>query len=534
VDLKASVAAALARARQRRPPLPPPTAEQPSWSGAWVHDGTRRWLVAQRGRLRLHPLPGATFVLLDVRVFGPRRTVLYCTVSLRRDGIVHEYGPFASAALAPWRRHVVTLSLPDTVQAGDEIEVAVSRAPLWAVASPLRVAVERAWLAGAQATHEQVAVVVLNWKRADETARCVESLQRADLRGARILIVDNGSGDGSAEQLRARFPDVELLALAENQGYAGGNNAGIRRAIANGARAVLVLNNDTVVAEDFFTPLLWALNSDPHVAAVTSVIMRMDRPDMLESAFLEIYWGHGIVRHFGVNALPGEGFDYRRPVGVAVGCSVLLSVAALQDIGMLSEEFFAYHEEVDWCARAARADWRILYEPLSRVWHDRSKSTGELSAPLTVERSLAVGPQLPNPIPLTWNPVKVYLGARNAVRFIQRNASLRQRVYFWLHSAYAVPLEALAAVMRQESALKIGAWSYRRALALYCSAGGSEPAPPLWRQLLSLPRILLWDLPRDVRTAAREGRLREIAELLRGLRDGILRRPLPLQRLKLR
>ncbi|MDX2168158.1 MAG: glycosyltransferase family 2 protein [Deltaproteobacteria bacterium] len=515
-------------------PLDPPSPGAPSWSGGWLHDGRRHWLVARRGRLRLHPAPGASFALLAFRLLGPGRTTLCCTLQLRRQGLVHEYGPYFGVALAPWKRHVLTLALPVAIEAGDEIEITVAREPWWQAAQPLRVAVERAWLAGPQATHEQVTIVVLNWKRADETARCVESLQRADLHGARILIVDNGSGDGSAEQLRARFPDVELLALPENRGYAGGNNAGIRRAIAAGARAVLVLNNDTVVAEDFFTPLLWALNADPHVAAVTSVILRMDRPDMLESAFLEIYWGHGIVRHFGVNALPAEGFNYRREVGVAVGCSVLLSVDALQEIGLLNEEFFAYHEEVDWCARAARGDWRVIYEPLSRVWHDRSKSTGELSAPLTVARSVARGPQLPNPVPLTWNPVKVYLGARNAVRFIHLNASPKQRLYFWLHSAYAVPLEALAAVMRQESALKIGAWSYRRALEIYCTDGDTRPAPPLWRQLLALPRILLWDLPRDLRLAQREGRLREIAELLRGLRDGLLRRPLPLQRLKLR
>jgi GT2 family glycosyltransferase len=95
--------------------------------------------------------------------------------------------------------------------------------------------------------------------------------------------------------------------LPQNSGYAGGNNAGIQAALADGAHAVLLLNNDTEVAPDFLSPLLWALNSDPHVAAVSSAILRMDHRELLDVAYLSLYWGHGIVRHHGVNALPGEG-----------------------------------------------------------------------------------------------------------------------------------------------------------------------------------------------------------------------------------
>ncbi|MGH7292272.1 MAG: glycosyltransferase family 2 protein, partial [Myxococcota bacterium] len=297
--------------------------------------------------------------------------------------------------------------------------------------------------------------------------------------------------------------------------------------------------NDTVVAHDFLPPLLWALNADSRVAAVSSAILRMDHDDLLDVAYLSVYWGHGIVRHHGVNKFPGEGFVNRVDVDVAVGCSVLLSGEALADLGPLDAGYFAYHEEVDWCTRARRAGWRVLYQPLSRVWHAGSQSTGALATPLTVERRAAsAGPELATPIALTWNPVRTYLGARNTVRFVRLNGRLRERLYFWLHSAYAVPLEALAAIMRQETALKIGAWSYRRALQLYARGDGipPSPTPPAIgvRELLALPGVLLWRLPRDSMRAYREGRLAQIAELLRILWDGLLGRPLPLERLKLR
>src|SRR5262245_64755150 len=136
-------------------------------------------------------------------------------------------------------------------------------------------------------TPADVAVLVLNWNKRDVTLACVASLTAADLGGATIWVVDNGSADGSVEAIRARFPAVRTVALPENRGYAGGNNAGIRAALETGARAVLLLNNDTEVARDFLSPLLEVLNGDPRTAAVSSAIMRLDSPTVLQQAWCD-------------------------------------------------------------------------------------------------------------------------------------------------------------------------------------------------------------------------------------------------------
>ena len=399
--------------------------------------------------------------------------------------------------------------------------------------------VRRVWLRGTRLAHADVTIVVLNWKRPRETIACLESLDAANLRGASILVVDNGSRDGSVDLIRQRFPDQRILCLPENLGYSGGNNAGIRAALADGAKAVLILNNDTRVAPDFLDPLLWVLNTDAKAAAVSSGVLRSDCVDtpVLESAYLEIYWGHGIILHYGVNALPSDGFDYLREVEVIVGCSVLFSADALNEIGALDESYFAYHEEVEWCFRARAAGYRVYWQPYSRVWHSKSTSTSALASAPAGERARTAGPQLPSAMPLTWNPVQTYLGARNALRFIRRHATLRQKVYFALSSLYGVPLEFLAAVTRQEAALKIGAFSYGKALSLYCANpdGLVEPPPAsALTRLLRLPGVLFRALPRDVRLARREGRLGQVREHVRGVWDGILDRPLPLERLGLR
>src|SRR5207302_10036612 len=142
------------------------------------------------------------------------------------------------------------------------------------------------------------------------TVACVESRAAAKLGGAAILVVDNGSRDGSVATIRARFPALPIIELPENRGYAGGNNAGMRAALDAGAGAVLLLNNDTVVAPDFLPPLREVMNADPRAAAVSSAVMRADSPLVLDVAHLDVYFGHGLVHRRGVNALPGEGFDH--------------------------------------------------------------------------------------------------------------------------------------------------------------------------------------------------------------------------------
>src|SRR5262249_24110048 len=135
---------------------------------------------------------------------------------------------------------------------------------------------------------QRVAVIVLNWNGRDDTLACLESLAAADLGGAAVVVVDNGSRHGSIQAVPAPLSPLALRAPPGRRGYAGGNKAGIGAALDWGADAVLLLNNDTRVAPDFLPPLLWALNETPDAAAVCSSIHRMDRPDMLDVAYAEV------------------------------------------------------------------------------------------------------------------------------------------------------------------------------------------------------------------------------------------------------
>src|SRR5262249_23470790 len=159
------------------------------------------------------------------------------------------------------------------------------------------------------------------------------------------------------------------------------------------------------------------------------------------TAYLQIFFGHGLVRRRGMNALPGEGYDLVEPIDAGIGCSLLVSREAIDAVGVLDEEYFAYHEEVDWCWRARLAGWVAVYQPYSRVYHEGSRSTN--AAP-RARRRVKAGPELPNAIPLTWSPIRTYLGSRNEVRFLKKHANPFQFAAYWLSTAYHVPLEYLA------------------------------------------------------------------------------------------
>jgi GT2 family glycosyltransferase len=386
----------------------------------------------------------------------------------------------------------------------------------------------------------RITIIVLNWNLREETLACLASLGRAELRGARVMVVDNGSRDGSVEAIRARFPDVEVVALPENRGYAGGNNAGIRAALEAGADAVLLLNNDTEVAPDFLLPLIAAYEHVPGVGAVSSAILRQDRPEMLDVAYSEVRFDRRhVVRIVGVNKMMGHGFDRRQEVDVAIGCSLLISAEALRTVGLFDEEFFAYHEEVDWCLRARQWNFRIFYEPFSRVYHRGSRSTTRLGTTPAPAPRRPDEAELPNAEAPPWNPVRAYLGARNIIRLLRIHASTEDKRAFLRACVRELPREFLAVVWGREGWMTLGRWEWAD-VARFCFVERHPwlarlPGPVRAAVLAVLvPFDVLVGVPHEVWRAGRAGRLTQFLAYLRGLRDGYLKRPIPFARLGLR
>jgi hypothetical protein len=181
-------------------------------------------------------------------------------------------------------------------------------------------------------------------------------------------VLDNASTDGSVEAIRAAHPDVRLIELAENKGYAGNNNIGIAAALEQGADWVLVLNEDTELAPDCLERLVAAGMSDVHAAFVGPLVYHHSEPELIQSAGVELgaWWES---HHIGQDEVDRGQFATMRAVPALSGCALLVRAAAIRDVGLLDERFFYYYEETEWCLRASRHGWLILNEPRARIWH---------------------------------------------------------------------------------------------------------------------------------------------------------------------
>jgi GT2 family glycosyltransferase len=216
----------------------------------------------------------------------------------------------------------------------------------------------------------KLVAVVLNWNGGDDTLRAVESLG-----GIEAIVVDNGSADGSAEQVEQRFPAVELIRTGANLGFAGGNNVGIRRALERGADWVLLLNNDAVAGAGIADALERAAAARPDAGLLACKLY-------LEGDVLQ-YAGASFNAALGYSGrLDGYGrrddgrWDALRDVGRADGAALAASRVAIERVGLLDEELFAYVEDVDWSLRMRAAGFGVVFAPEAKVWHRGSGSTG--------------------------------------------------------------------------------------------------------------------------------------------------------------
>jgi len=232
-------------------------------------------------------------------------------------------------------------------------------------------------------------VIVLNWNGKDDLLRCLGSLEPLLSDRFRVLAVDNGSTDGSADAVRQRFSGVELLALERNFGYAGGNNAGFRHAMQKNPEYVVFLNNDTVVAPDAVARLTAVLRDDSDAGIAVPEIFYMDDPDRIWYAGGVVRLGLGLVRHEGIRELYGPAYARRKETGYATGCCIAMRSLDFERLGGFDERFGMYCEDVDLSLRVRKAGLTVICEPAARVWHRVSASYGSSMHPRKIVRKSA-------------------------------------------------------------------------------------------------------------------------------------------------
>lgn len=221
-----------------------------------------------------------------------------------------------------------------------------------------------------------VSVVVVNWNGAHYLGPCLESLVRQTYPRLEIVVVDNGSTDGSLALLRRDWAArVRLVEQPMNLGFAGGSNAGIRAAKGE---YVALLNNDAIADPRWVEALVGAAEADRSIGMCASRIYVQDRPGVLDSAGLLIS-RDGIGRGRGRLEPDSAAFGHEEEALVPSGCAALYRRAMLDQVGLFDEDFFAYCEDSDLGLRARLAGWRCRYAPAAVVQHRYSGSAGAYS-----------------------------------------------------------------------------------------------------------------------------------------------------------
>jgi len=214
-----------------------------------------------------------------------------------------------------------------------------------------------------------VAIILVNWNSYDVTHDCILSLKKITYPNFTIVLVDNGSVDGSGERLVQQHEEMIVLYAGKNLGFTGGNNLGLRYALNHGFDYSMMLNNDTFVEPDFLTILIDHLLKDPAIGAVQPRIhFNHDRSLLWNGGSYFNKWT-GFTYTKGENRLPGKEHLSVAKVDWITGCAFLVKNTVLRETGLLAENMFIYSEDVDLSFRIKEKRYELVYVPGSVIYH---------------------------------------------------------------------------------------------------------------------------------------------------------------------
>lgn len=232
----------------------------------------------------------------------------------------------------------------------------------------------------------KVAIIIVNYNSLKNTQECLQSLRICDWGEWQheMIIVDNDSSDGSQVELKKQ-KDITLITNIENTGFCEANNQAVELAIKNGADALLILNNDTVVSKDFFIYLSKSLKKgdilcpkiyfEKNYEFHKDTYKKADLGRVIWYAGGRIDWRNVLGVHIGVDEVDKGKFDEGKEIEFATGACMLIKREVIEKIGLFDEKYFLYLEDMDFCVRAKRSGFKIYFEPKSTIWHKNAGTT---------------------------------------------------------------------------------------------------------------------------------------------------------------
>jgi len=287
--------------------------------------------------------------------------------------------------------------------------------------------------------HHKITSIVLTWNNYKDTKECIVSLLRSSLPFTSIIVVDNGSQDDSFERLKRdfkNFPSIYFISNPTNYGFAKGMNVGIQRALSQETDYIFLINNDTIIDIDCIKRL--------HAVMVNEQLVGITGPRIFYYTEPQRVWhGGGYYSQLKMGVVVpeknklGEKCDGNtRQVTFLTGCAMLIKQEVFQKVGLLDEDYFLYEEDVDFCLRAVRAGFKLLYVPSAKVWHKIETIPKDRTSPFIL-----------------------YHMARSRIIFLRKNFSWPYFLYgLLIHLLLYTPFRFLQIILGSRSLKSVWAW----------------------------------------------------------------------------
>ena len=225
-----------------------------------------------------------------------------------------------------------------------------------------------------------VSIIIINWNSWQDTIECLKSVLNIEYSHFNLIVVDNGSIDDSIEKLEQYSSDlglnssgIFLIKNPKNYGFAQGNNIGINYALKNlDPDYILLLNNDTVVDKNFLAQLVKTGEETPKNAIIGPAVYYYGQKDKVSivGGNLNLYTGRTNYPHLDTHD-PG----IKSEIDYISGCCLLIKKSVIENVGLLKQQYFLYYEDVEWCYRVKKHDYRIIYQPAAKIYHKESPTS---------------------------------------------------------------------------------------------------------------------------------------------------------------
>jgi len=254
--------------------------------------------------------------------------------------------------------------------------------------------------------YPKVSIIVVNWNDGEKIIRCLESIKELDYPSYEVIIIDNFSTDGSKEKIKKKFLKYKNFQMIENK-----KNLGCVKAINQGFKIaksdlILRLDSDVILSKDLLKNLVEVILSDSKIGVVIPKVYYYKKPNIFCNIGFSINPITGKTIPFGINEKDVGQYEKQREVDYVPGAVLLTKKQVIKDAGFMSEDFFVYYEDADWCSKVRKAGYKIIYTPKTMAWHD-CKSFFEFS------------------------PFRVHHYIRSKLLFMRRNIIIYQKLLFY-------------------------------------------------------------------------------------------------------